>query len=155
VQIYVRDFLDEIVYLKEGKKIDRMPFSVVTPVRHRHPVETYGVKFYLPYGCISLISDTAFFPELIDYYGDADLLIINVVIFQDYISENIFHLSFNQAKKIIDGIKPKTAILTHFGMTMLQQKPYLLARNLEEELGIKVVAATDGLKFELANLFFP
>jgi phosphoribosyl 1,2-cyclic phosphodiesterase len=154
VQFYVREFLDEIGYLKEGKIIDRVTFSVVTPVRHQHPVETYGVKFYLPYGCISLISDTAFFPELIDYYGDADLLIINVVIFQDYVNENIFHLTFNQAKRIIDGIKPKTAILTHFGMTMLQQKPYLLARNLEDERGVKVVAAADGLKFELANLFF-
>lgn len=155
VQIYARNFLDEIGYLEEGKKVDRISFSFTTPVRHQHPVETYGLKFYLPYGCISLISDTAFFPELIDCYRGSDLLIINVVIFQDYVSKDIFHLTFNQAKKIIKEIRPETAILTHFGMTMLQQKPYLLARSLQEELGIKVIAASDGLKIELANVFFP
>ena len=154
VQIYVREFLGEIGYLEEGKTIDRASFSFSTPVRHQHPVETYGLKFYLPYGCISLISDTAFFPELIDHYRGSDLLILNVVIFQDYVSKEIFHLSFNQAKKIIKEIRPKTAILTHFGMTMLQQKPYFLARSLQEELGIKVIAAIDGLKIEPLNVLF-
>ncbi len=154
VQIYVREFLGEIGYLEEGKKIDRTSFSILASLKHQHPVETYGLKFYLPYGCISLISDTAFFPGLIDYYKDADLLIINVVIFQDHVNKNIYHLNLNQAKELIKGIKPRAAILTHFGMTMLQNKPYLLARNLEEELGIRVLAAADGLKIEMANLFF-
>ncbi len=152
VQVYVRDFLEEIAYLEEGKLIQRAGFKLGTPVRHRHPVETYGLKFFLPYGNISLIADTAFFPELIDYYSGSALLILNVVIFQDVVSDRIYHLNFKQATELIRKINPKVAILTHFGMTMLQQKPYLLARNLEEKVGIRVIAASDGLKFPLNDL---
>ena len=152
VQVYVRDFLDEIVCLGEGKIIQHPGFKLETPVRHRHPVETYGLKFLLPYGNISLIADTAFFPELIEHYSGTDILILNVVIFQDVVSDRIYHLNYRQAGELIKGIKPRTAIMTHFGMSMLQQKPYLLARNLEEKLGIRVIAAYDGLKLPFADL---
>ena len=152
VQMYARAFLGEIGCLEEGKLIQRPGFKLGTPVKHRHPVETYGLKFFLPYGNISLIADTAFFPELIDYYSGSDLLILNVVIFQDLVSNRIYHLNFNQAVELIGNINPKVAILTHFGMTMLQQKPHLLAHSLEEKLGIRVIAASDGFKFPLQNL---
>ena len=152
VQIYARAFLKEIGCLEECKLIQRAGFKLVTPIRHRHPVETYGLKFYLPYGNISLIADTAFFPELIEHYSDSDLLILNVVIFKDHVSDRIYHLNFDQAAELIKNIKPKAAILTHFGMTMLQQKPHLLARNLEEKLGVRVIAAEDGFRFPLKNL---
>jgi phosphoribosyl 1,2-cyclic phosphodiesterase len=152
VQFYARVFLKEIGCLEEGKSIRRAGFRLETPVRHRHPVETYGLKFHLPYGDISLIADTAFFPELIEHYSGSDLLILNVVIFKDHVSDRIYHLNFNQAAELIKNIEPKVAILTHFGMSMLQQKPHLLARSLEEKLGIRVIAATDGFKLPLQNL---
>jgi hypothetical protein len=46
----------------------------------------------------------------------------------------------------------KIAILTHFGMTMWRAKPWELAKKLSEETGISVIAARDGLKFDLAQL---
>lgn len=152
VQSYVCSFLERIEYLEEGKKIHRPSFILEMPVRHKHPVETYGLRFLLPYGSLSLIADTAFFPALIDHYRGSDILILNVVIFQEHVDRNICHLNFNQAAEIIKGVSPKVAILTHFGMTMLRQKPYLLARNLQEKLGIKVIAASDGLAFSLENI---
>jgi hypothetical protein len=48
-------------------------------------------------------------------------------------------------------MKPKAAILTHFGMTMWRAKPWELAERLSEETGIKVIAARDGMKFNLAE----
>ena len=152
VQFYLRHFLDKIDFLEEKKKVDFSSFTLETPVKHHHPVETYGLKFTFPYGKISLISDTAFFPELIDYYQGTDILILNVVIFKDKSRYKIYHLNFQNARELIRGIKPKVAILTHFGMTMLQQKPHLLAARLQEELGIKVIAAGDGLKLSLPKL---
>jgi phosphoribosyl 1,2-cyclic phosphodiesterase len=155
VQIYARAFLETIDYLEEGKSIHRPSFTLDTPVRHQHPVETYGLRFFLPYGNIALITDTAFFPGLIDHYRGSDILILNVVIFQDHVDNKIYHLNFKQAVEIIKGIGPKAAVLTHFGMTMLQQKPYLLAQNLQEKLGIKVIAASDGLTLPLESLIMP
>ncbi len=149
VQVYVRSFLEKMDILKEGKEIKRPFFTLKTPVLHHHPVETYGLQFYLPYGNISLIADTAYFPELIEHYREADILIINVVIYKDDMPKRIYHLNLKQAKELIRGIKPELAILTHFGLSMLKEKPYLLARRLQEELKIRVIAANDGLKIPL------
>jgi len=46
---------------------------------------------------------------------------------------------------LIRDIKPKKAILTHFGMTMLRAKPQIQALELSQKLGIEVVAAYDGM----------
>ncbi len=151
VQRYVRSFLGEEDYLEAGKQIKRSSFILKTPVRHKHPVETYGLQFFLPYGNISLIADTAYFPELIEHYRGADILIINVVIYQDNVPKKIYHLNLNQAKELIRGIKPQLTILTHFGLSMLKEKPYLLARTLQEELKTRVVAASDGLTVPLGK----
>ena len=36
--------------------------------------------------------------------------------------------------------------MTHFGLTMVKEKPYLLAERLTKETGIEVIAAYDGMK---------
>jgi hypothetical protein len=37
--------------------------------------------------------------------------------------------------------------MTHFGMNMIREKPYLLAERLKEEIGIEIIAAYDGMKW--------
>lgn len=145
IQRYIRPFLEETAYLQAGGEYRRRSFILKTPVQHLHPVETYGLQFLLHYGNISLIADTAFFPELIEHYRDADILILNVVIYQDRLPQKIYHLNYDEARLLIREIKPQLAILTHFGLSMLQEKPHLLARSLQEELKIRVIAASDGL----------
>ncbi len=152
VQHYLRHFLNEVECLETGRKFHRPFFTLESSLKHQHPVETYGLKFHLPYGKVFLLVDTAFFPELLDHYRGADILIINVVIFQDLASDKIYHLNFRQAGEIIAATRPKLAVLTHFGMTILQNKPHLLARELEEKTGCRVMAATDGKKLALPAL---
>jgi phosphoribosyl 1,2-cyclic phosphodiesterase len=59
------------------------------------------------------------------------------------------HLSFQETKYIISQLKPKTAILTHFGMTMLKAKPNILAEGLRNETGLNIMAAYDGMTYNL------
>ncbi|MGB9694956.1 MAG: hypothetical protein ACP5SB_00245 [Caldisericaceae bacterium] len=96
---------------------------------------------------VSFIIDTLFFPELADYYSKSDVLIMNVVRFTPM--ANLKHLSLEDAKSLITLIKPKVAVLTHFGMTMLSAKPFEQAEKLTQDLGIKTVAATDGMTLKL------
>ena len=42
--------------------------------------------------------------------------------------------------------------MTHFGTTMWRAKPWELAEKLTEKTGIKVIAARDGMKFDLSKL---
>jgi phosphoribosyl 1,2-cyclic phosphodiesterase len=59
----------------------------------------------------------------------------------------VAHLSIEDFARIITQIKPEVAIMTHFGMTMIREKPYLLAERLKEETGVEIIAAYDGMKW--------
>jgi phosphoribosyl 1,2-cyclic phosphodiesterase len=144
---YVTSYLDNIIHLKEKENYIIKDVSFSTPIRHVHPVETYGVIFNLN-KTISLITDTRFFDSLPDYYR-ADILIINVLRSKPIEKQDtVDHLAINDVAEIIGRIKPEIAIMTHFGMNMIKEKPYLLAKKLKKETGIEVIAAYDGMKLE-------
>jgi len=109
-------------------------------------VKTYGLKFRLAGSRVSLVSDTGFFNRLADFYR-SDILIICVAFLTR--RAGIDHLSLQDAESLINQIKPKKAILTHFGITMLKAKPRLLAESLSKKLKTEVIAAYDGMKLVL------
>jgi len=146
---YLRPSLEGIEVLKEGGSYRIGDISFHTPLRHRHPVETYGIVFEPPRHTISCLVDTRYFDELCRHYK-SDLLILNVVRLET--GGPFDHLSAPEAGEIIKYLKPKAAILSHFGMTMWRAKPWEVARRLSEETGLRVIAARDGMKFDLAEL---
>jgi ribonuclease BN (tRNA processing enzyme) len=146
---YLQEKPEKVEILTEGGHYKVNDICFETPVKHHHPVETYGFVFRTPRHTFSWIIDTKYFDDLSHYY-EGDLLIINVVRLN--LGAPIDHLSLPEAKQLIEEIKPKAAILTHFGMTMWRAKPWELARRLTEETGISVIAARDGMRFDLAKL---
>ena len=144
---YVMAYLDNLVLLKEKESYAIKDINFSTPVRHIHPVETYGIIFHLN-KTIGLISDTRFFDKLPDYYK-TDILIINVLRRKPIEKQdNVDHLAINDVAKIIGHIKPEIAIMTHFGMNIIMEKPYFLAEKLKKETGVEIIAAYDGMKLE-------
>ncbi len=144
---FVRNYLDDVVFLREEARYSLKDVSFSTPIRHRHPVETYGLIFHLNV-TIGLIADTRFFDELPDYY-QVDYLIINVLRSQPIENHEIIeHLAVGDVKTIVNRVKPRTAILTHFGFKMIQEGPDEIARHLSDETGVDVIAAQDGMKWE-------
>ena len=153
---YLRDYLDGIEVLQEGKSYSIGNISFTTPVRHIHPVETYGMVFRTARHTFSCITDTRYFDGLSQYSG-SELLILNVVFLEprapaDHPKMPVDHLSVPDAERLIKELKPKVAILTHFGMGVWRAKPWEIAQRLSEETGIKVIAARDGMRFDLAQL---
>lgn len=148
---YVREYVKGIKVIKEGGKYELKNIKIETPVRHIHRSETYGINFIGKKHQISYVVDTKYFEGLASYYK-GDILIINVVRLKpsNEVEPQIDHLCLDDAKRIISEIKPKLAILTHFGMTMIKAKPWELADKLSQELGREVLAANDGMKIELS-----
>ena len=136
------NFVGSVEFLKEKTDYKIGAFNFTTGPRNVHPVETYGLKFIMNKKSISLIGDTAFYPEILDFFK-SDILIINTVFYEP--RPNVQHLSFEETKQIISRLRPKTTILTHFGMTMLRAKPHILVENLKQELNLDIVAAYDGM----------
>jgi hypothetical protein len=44
------------------------------------------------------------------------------------------------------------AILNHFGMGVWKARPWEIAQRLSQQTGVRVIAARDGMKFDLAQL---
>jgi len=153
---YIRELVDGVEMLEEGKSYSIGNISFTTPVRHIHPVETYGMVFRTAQHTFSLITDTLYFDGLSKHYS-GELLIINVVFLEprtpvDHPSMPIDHLSVPDVERIIVELKPKVAILTHFGMGMWRAKPWETAQKLTDKTGVKVIAARDGMRFNLSQL---
>ncbi|UCF50169.1 MAG: MBL fold metallo-hydrolase [Thermoplasmatales archaeon] len=145
---YIRTYVEKIEILKENRtyKIGKISFS--TPVKHIHGVETYGLNINGENCSISYITDTKYFDGIESYYN-GDIFIINSVLIEskDYIN----HLSLNDVEKIISIKKPKLTILTHFGMTIIKAKPWEITEKLSKKLGVKIIAANDGMEIDLDN----
>lgn len=144
---YLRDFLQEIIILEQSGKYKLNSVKFTTPVLHQHPGQVFGFLFSANGIKIAYVADTKYFPELAKAY-QADIMIFNVIRLQP---TQLEHLALDDVKNIITAAKPKTAILTHFGMTMLKAKPWLLAEQVTQETGIKVIAAQDGMKYNISE----
>jgi phosphoribosyl 1,2-cyclic phosphodiesterase len=143
---YVRNYVNDIEVLKAGETYSVGNITLSPPVRHDHgDVETYGINFTGSKHTISYITDTKYFPELNRHYR-GDVLIISVVRLKP---SQYYHLCIDEARQIIEDAKPRVTILTHFGMTMIQAKPWEVAEKLSQETGLKVIAARDGMVFDL------
>lgn len=143
---YLKDFMEKKVILKKGNfSVGDVDFEV--PIKNRHPVDTYGLKFKLGSEVISFVSDTDYFDDLIPAYKDSTILVLNVVFYQK--RDDIEHLCLEEALEFIKKIKPKKAIITHFGMTILQAKPHILEEKIRESLKMDITFAYDGMKIEL------
>ena len=142
---YDRPFVDKIERLKAGGKYRIGQVGITAGPLHRHGVETYGLIFRGAGKKIAYITDTKFFPELTKKYK-ADIVIISVLSPKPIPYD---HLTVEDVRVIVRALKPETAILTHFGWNMIKAKPWLVAEGLSRELKTKVIAASDGLTFEL------
>ena len=146
---YLRNYLEGVEVLREGGSYSIGEVSFLTPVRHVHGVETYGMIFNTGKHTFSYITDSRFFDGLCHSYR-GERLIINVVRLDT--DHPYDHLSIPDARQIITAIRPKVAILTHFGMSIWRAKPWEIAQRMSEETGARVVAARDGMKFDLSEL---
>lgn len=146
---YLKEYIDGIEILQEGKSYQVDGVNFTTPLRHIHAVETYGLKFTVGGHNFSYIADTKYFDKLIDNYR-AELIIINVVFLDNHYK--VDHLDVASVEKIITGIQPKLAILTHFGMQIWRAHPWEVAEQLSRKTGILVKAARDGMKLDLESL---
>jgi ribonuclease BN (tRNA processing enzyme) len=143
---YLKNFPNAVTILKEGNfSLKDINFEV--PIQNRHACETYGLKFTFGKTIVSLVSDTKYFDALIPAYKDSTLLILNVVFYER--RDEFEHLCLDDAIAIINAIQPKMAICTHFGMSMLKNKPHLMEKRLQKEVNANIQFAYDGFSLEI------
>ncbi len=143
---YLRGFT-EITSISRGLEVKIKNVKVTFPLRNRHPVETYGSIYTFSSGKIGYIPDTLPFPGLAEAYKGLDYLVINVV--RKRGDGRIAHLTIDSARDIIEEARPRTAILTHFGLQILKAGPEELCRMVTDKTGVRTLAAEDNLTLPL------
>jgi phosphoribosyl 1,2-cyclic phosphodiesterase len=147
---YVRRFVERIEHLEPSSGPYRIgSVDLYTSVLHAHAVQTHGLVFvhaglrvaYLPCG--------RYFDGLAADYArhKPDVLVINVLRYRDEM--NVDHFTWPDARRVVDYVRPKVAVFQHFGTKMLEADPPLLAQRAEDELGLRAIAAYDGLVLDL------
>lgn len=111
-----------------------------TPTIHMEPS---GIGFRFEELGLSYTGDTSCFDELIKAHKGMKRMII------DLINPDRQHLeglmTVFDCIELLNGVKPKEAFITHFGMRALNEGPEKLAKEIEKETGVKVTAAKDGM----------
>jgi phosphoribosyl 1,2-cyclic phosphodiesterase len=117
---------------------------------HVHSVKTYGLHFGYGGLCVSYMPCGRYFEEMAADYAQMhpDVLVVNVLRYHDKM-RNVDHLTWDDARAIVSEIRPKVAVFQHFGTKMLEADPARLAQELEDELGLRAIAAYDGLQLDL------
>ncbi|MCS7083658.1 MAG: MBL fold metallo-hydrolase, partial [Aquificaceae bacterium] len=82
------------------------------------------------------------------YPKEPEVMLVNTTLL--YKIPGIQHLCLDDARTLILNIKPKKAILTHFGYELLSlADPDRIAVELSDDLGIEVLAAKDSMEVPL------
>jgi phosphoribosyl 1,2-cyclic phosphodiesterase len=114
-----------------------------------HAVETYGLHFTYDGRTVSYLPCGRHFDGLAADYAahKPDVLIVNVLRYRD--SMDVDHLTFDHARQVLNVVRPRVAVMQHFGTKMLEQNPVRLAAELEDALGMRVIAAYDNMLLDV------
>jgi len=135
--------LEKIIVLeKKGKVGVELVEIHALSADHSDP-HAVGFKMYCPKFVLSYLGDTAFSEELVQELAGTDLLVLNVP-YPGKTGKGQ-NLDCNAALDIITKVRPKLAVLTHFGIGMIKADPIHQAREIQKISGVQTIAAKDGL----------
>ncbi len=139
-----RKCVEKIITMEPGNRVGINNIEIKS-FETREGIDNNGIilRFLTPYFSLGYISNTAYYNGLIEKFKGVDLLIMKVVSPKDFKEEG--SLSSEDAMKIISNVKPKLAILTGFGVKMVQGDPLEEARAIQRATGVQTIAAKDGM----------
>jgi ribonuclease BN (tRNA processing enzyme) len=145
---YLKSFM-KTVWLVNEQPSNELGELLIDTVEHQHGIPNYGFIFSYNRKKISVVTDTRFFDEIVDFYKGSTTMILNVPYESFPIGKSPKHLCIEDAKRIIKQIAPKRVILTHFGESMFNSGIDSVTKKLGEELGVEILAAHSNQEYSL------
>lgn len=144
---YIRQRLSVEGFFEEGKELSYLGVKVKPVMKHiHHNTDTYALLFN---DKVLYVSCALFETKMLEVYPkNVDLMIINTTLYERI--NNAEHLTIKDAKVLIGELKPKKAVITHFGWEFLQNHDTRkVAQEVSQETGIQTLAAYDGMIMEI------
>jgi phosphoribosyl 1,2-cyclic phosphodiesterase len=143
---YHQNIISRIEILEPGKKVE-IDGLEITGTKSLH-TEPKAIGFLIKGSkSIGYISDTEYFDGIEKQFEGCDYLVLNTLRPKKINWPK--HLNSEGARKIISHVKPAKAIITHFGIKMLEAVPEREAEWIQEKSGIATIAAKDGMSLDL------
>ena len=128
-------------------KVSVKPIEIAATPSAHSDTSSVGFRLVTSCGVVSYISDTQLVEQVIKAHRHCRVLIAAVT---RPLGQRIpHHLSTEDAGYLIEKIKPELAVITHFGMRVIQENPETQAKWIEERAGVKTVSARDFMTLEL------
>lgn len=138
-----KTFLEKTIIVENTRKIGINDIDIEIIELEEGISKTCGFRFITPKFSLGYLPDVPFASTLGELFKDTDILIMSV---QDPRgTKRKEHLNSEDAEKIIRKAGPQLAVITGFGIKMLQADPLYEAREMQRETGIQVIAAKDGM----------
>lgn len=138
-----KDFLERFIVLEAGRKVGINDVEIIAlKAKHSDP-NAIGFKFITPEYTLTYTGDTMYSVEAVEEYENSNVLILNVPCLSK--EEDRYNLCKEDAIKIIQRVKPRLAIITHFGINFVKADPLYEVREIQKETNVQVIAATDGM----------
>lgn len=128
-------------------KVSMKPIDIMSTPSAHSDTSAVGFRLQTSGGLISYVADTQLTEQVIKAHKDCRLLIACVT---RPLGQRIpHHLSTEDAGYLVEKIKPEMAVITHFGMRVIQENPETQAKWIENRAGVKTVAARDFMTLDL------
>jgi phosphoribosyl 1,2-cyclic phosphodiesterase len=132
-----------------GESVDLSGIRVdATPSAHSDP-SSVGFRIHAKEGVIGYVSDTAFSKEVAEAHRGSRILILPVT--RPLKMPIPYHLTVEDTASIVDIVRPELCLLTHFGMCVIKDGPEAAAAWILQKTGVRTVAGTDGMEWELGK----
>ncbi|GEJ55364.1 MBL fold metallo-hydrolase [Anaeromyxobacter diazotrophicus] len=146
---YAQAFPARIERLRAGGAWELAPgITLATPLAHDHGVETYGYRLTAPGVSVGHVVDTFWMDALAEAYAGVEVLLVNTTRLQGG-DRRLLHLGADDAERLIAAVRPRLAVLTHFGMQLVREGPERVALAISERTGVPTLAARDGQSLPL------
>lgn len=144
---YVTDFhkkcVERCINLDVGQKIGVNDLEIVSTAAMHNETTAMGFKVFTPHFVLGYTGDTQYTDSLAHDFKNVDVLIVNVQNPGDQRKD--FLLCTEDAVKLIEQAMPKLAIITHFGIKMIQGDVLTEAREIQRRTKVQTLAAKDGM----------
>ncbi|MDG6221468.1 MAG: MBL fold metallo-hydrolase, partial [Candidatus Thermoplasmatota archaeon] len=119
-----------------------------TPAVHSDPT-TIGFRLATGAGVVSYTSDTVLDPEVVYSHKKARVLIMSVT--RPFDAPIPHHLHTGDAIEFVEKARPEMAVFTHFGMKFEEGVAEKEALMVQNQTGVKTIAAADGMVIQLGR----
>lgn len=138
-----RRWVERCLVLEPRQKIGINDIDIHATLTKHSDLKGIGFRICTPDFSLGYSSDTELFDELADEFKDVDILILNV----PYPCNAAAHqnLCAADAIQLLRKVKPNLAIITHFGIKMLEADILNQVRDIQKQSKVETIAAKDGM----------